>query len=180
WVGEMYLELHRGTLTTQSRTKYLHRKAERALITAETLSSMAHLLGAPLAPSLEEQWRVVLRNEFHDILPGSGIREVYQEAEAELDDVVTAGEEVQHNQLIAIAGQLAGSGAKPALLVVNPDLSPRPLRLASPANLPGSQPVEGGSVVAGDRVVPGLAATVIVDPTSKSGLAVRSTEVVTD
>ena len=45
WVGEMYLELHRGTLTTQGRTKYLHRKAERALITAETLSSMATLLG---------------------------------------------------------------------------------------------------------------------------------------
>ena len=45
WVGEIYLELHRGTLTTQGRTKYLHRRAERALITAETLSSMATLLG---------------------------------------------------------------------------------------------------------------------------------------
>ena len=45
WVGEMYLELHRGTLTTQGRTKYLHRRAERALITAETLPRMAALLG---------------------------------------------------------------------------------------------------------------------------------------
>jgi len=82
WVGEMYLELHRGTLTTQSRTKYLHRRAERALITAETVGSMAHLLGAPAPVTLEPQWRVVLRNEFHDILPGSGIREVYEEAES--------------------------------------------------------------------------------------------------
>ena len=41
WVGEIYLEYHRGTLTTQGRTKYLHRRAERALITAETLASMA-------------------------------------------------------------------------------------------------------------------------------------------
>src|SRR5262249_7352936 len=74
----MFLNLHRGRLTPKARPKYLPRRAERALITAETLSSLAHLLGAPLAASLEEHWRVVLRNEFHDILPGSGIREVYQ------------------------------------------------------------------------------------------------------
>ena len=78
WVGEIYLELHRGTLTTQGRTKYLHRRAERALITAETLASMAAMLGAPVAPSLEQHWRVLLRNEFHDIMPGSSIREVYE------------------------------------------------------------------------------------------------------
>ena len=76
WVGEIYLELHRGTLTTQGRTKFLHRRAERALITAETVSSMATLLGGPFAPSLEDHWRVLLRNQFHDILPGSSIREV--------------------------------------------------------------------------------------------------------
>jgi alpha-mannosidase len=174
WVGEIYLELHRGTLTTQSRTKYLHRRAERALITAETLSSLASLLGAPISASLEDHWRVVLRNEFHDILPGSGIREVYQEAEAELDDVVTAGDEVAHNQLMAIAGKLAGSGSKPAVLVVNPDLSPRPLRLMSPGKLPGGQTVEGGTVVASDRAVPGLAAVVVVDAAAVAGLSVSA------
>src|SRR5262249_25391718 len=60
WVGEMYLELHRGTLTTQGRPKFLHRRAERALIPAETLSSMATLLGDRPAPSLEPQWRILL------------------------------------------------------------------------------------------------------------------------
>ena len=95
WVGEIYLEYHRGTLTTQGRTKYLHRRAERALITAETLASMAALLGAPIAPSLEEHWRVLLRNQFHDIIPGSSIREVYELAEKELADVVAAGTAAQ-------------------------------------------------------------------------------------
>jgi len=163
WVGEIYLELHRGTLTTQGRAKYLHRRAERALITAETLSSMATLLGAAMAPSLEPHWRVVLRNEFHDILPGSSIREVYQEAETELAEVVSAGLKVQDAQLDAIAGQLAASGGKTGILVVNPDLSPRPLRLASPKTLPNGQRVEGGSVFTGDASVPGLSASVILE-----------------
>jgi alpha-mannosidase len=163
WVGEMYLELHRGTLTTQGRAKYLHRHAERALITAETLSSMATLLGEPFAPSLEPHWRVVLRNEFHDILPGSSIREVYQEAEAELGEVVSAGLKVQQERLAAIAGKLAGSGRKPGILVVNPDLSPRPLRLVSSETLPNSQRIEGGSVLASDASVPGLSASIILE-----------------
>ena len=46
WSGEIYLELHRATLTTQSGVKRMHRQAERALITAETVASLAHLLGA--------------------------------------------------------------------------------------------------------------------------------------
>ena len=175
WVGEMYLELHRGTLTTQSRTKYLHRRAARALITAETLSGMATLLGAPVPASLEEQWRVVLRNEFHDILPGSGIREVYEEAEAELGGVVAAGRKIQDAQLAAIAGRLAGSGKAPALLVVNPDLSPRPLRLSSPHDLPAGQKVDGGSVLAGDRSVPGLSAAIISRAGAAAPLSVTAT-----
>ena len=87
WRGEIYLELHRATLTTQSGVKRRHRRAEQALIAAETAASLAHLLGAPAPLSLEPQWRVLLKNQFHDILPGSSVREVYQDAEAELDGV---------------------------------------------------------------------------------------------
>jgi alpha-mannosidase len=174
WVGEMYLELHRGTLTSQGRTKFLHRRAERALITAETLSSMATLLGEPVAASLEGQWRVLLRNEFHDILPGSSIREVYALTESELTSVITAGEEKSRTHLASIAGQLVGRGDKPGVLVVNPDLSPRPLRLVSSEALPGGQAVEGGTVVAGQRPVPGLSAVVVLDDPPPGGLAVES------
>jgi alpha-mannosidase len=173
WVGEMYLELHRGTLTTQGRTKYLHRRAERALITAETLASMAAMLGAPIAISLEDQWRIVLRNEFHDILPGSSIREVYEEAEAELASVVAEGARKSEEHLIEIAAALGSEGAQPGVLVVNPDLSPRPLRLISPSELPEGQATEDGSVIAGDRVAAPLSAAVMLSASPPEGLAVE-------
>jgi alpha-mannosidase len=172
WVGEIYLELHRGTLTTQGRTKYLHRRAERALITAETLSGMAALLGERIASSLEKHWQVLLRNEFHDVLPGSSIREVYEQAEAELSSVVAAGESVVEDQVGAIAGKLA-KGGRPAMLVVNPDLSPRPLRIESADAILNGQTVEGGTVFAGSRSVPGLSAATILDDSPPEGLIVE-------
>jgi alpha-mannosidase len=173
WVGEIYLELHRGTLTSQGRTKYLMRRAERALLTAETLSSMATLLGESGAASLEEQWQVVLRNQFHDILPGSSIREVYELAEAELASVVAAGNGVSARCLGAIAARVVPDGARPGVLAVNPDASPRPLRLASPDPLPGGQDVEGGSVLTGARDVPGLSALVVLGEEPPVGLSVH-------
>ena len=172
WVGEIYLELHRGTLTTQGRTKYLHRRAERALITAETLSSMATLLGDAPTGSLEEHWHLILRNEFHDILPGSSIREVYELAENELGSVVATGRRAAEDSLGEIAARIVPPGDRPAVLVVNPDLSPRPLRLASSDPLPGGQAVDGGNVLTGATAVPGLTAAVIVDPAAPSGLTV--------
>ncbi|MFZ0215462.1 MAG: alpha-mannosidase, partial [Candidatus Dormiibacterota bacterium] len=119
WVGNLYLELHRGTLTTQGRTKLLHRRGERTLLAAEALGSLATLAGASLPPSLEPAWRILLRNEFHDILPGSGIREVYQDAEAELSQVVEVAEAARATAVDAIAGQLATDGGAPAVVALN-------------------------------------------------------------
>ena len=154
WVGEIYLEYHRGTLTTQGRTKYLHRRAERALVTAEVLSAMAQMRGANAATSLQPDWQVLLRNEFHDILPGSSIREVYELAEAELAGVVAAGlarQEAAMDDLVAgFAGDTQG------MVIVNPDLSPRVLRLQSDRPLPDGQQVEGGHVLAAPAMVAGL------------------------
>ena len=172
WVGEMYLELHRGTLTTQSRTKFLNRRAERALITAETLSSMATLLGEPPSTSLEEHWRIVLRNQFHDILPGSSIREVHEQAEDELGAVVAEGTRIMDEKLSAIAARLVPAGDRDGLLVLNPDLSPRPMRLFCDEALPGGQKVDGGSVFAGADAVPGLSAVVALDSPAAEGLTV--------
>ncbi len=105
WSGEIYLELHRATLTTQSGVKRLHRQAERALITAETAASLAHMLGAAAPPSLEPQWRVVLKNEFHDILPGSSIREVVPGCRER------AGRGNRRGQGIAVGGARRDGGA---------------------------------------------------------------------
>jgi alpha-mannosidase len=172
WVGEIYLEFHRGTLTTQGRTKFLHRRAERGLIAAEVLSSMATMLGAPAAPSLEEHWRALLRNQFHDIIPGSSIREVYEVAESELAGVVGAAREVISNKLDAIAAKVVSPGSRPGVLVVNPDLSPRPLRIEVAGPLPNGQPVLGGSVLSDTRPVQGLSAAVIVEGSDATGLSV--------
>lgn len=172
WVGEIYLELHRGTLSTQGRTKYLHRRAERALIAAEVLGCMAHLAGGARPASLEDHWRVLLRNEFHDILPGSSIREVHELAEAELGSVVKAGVQQSERHLEALSHELVQPGTQAGLLVVNPDCSSRPLRLESREPLPGGQGVESGSVICGAQVVPGLAAAVVLAVDPPPGLSV--------
>jgi alpha-mannosidase len=132
WAGEIYLELHRATLTSQSGVKRKHRQAERALITAETLASLAHLIGAAAPQSLEADWRVTLKNEFHDILPGSSIREVYIDAERELDQVVDHGRAEQKRAMAALAGVLPKGDLTNALVVANPSLGRRPLRAVLP------------------------------------------------
>jgi alpha-mannosidase len=128
WQGEIYLELHRATLTTQSAVKKAHRQAERALITAETLGALAALMGAELPESLEHIWRVVLKNEFHDILPGSSIAEVYEDAERELNDAHGRALARQQMALSTIVGRIPDGDVQDAVVVVNPSLSRRPLR----------------------------------------------------
>ena len=80
--GELYLELHRGCQTTQARAKRNNRKTEILLHNAEFLGSMALLhSGAYDHKAMSDAWHIVLTNQFHDILPGSSISEVYQVAE---------------------------------------------------------------------------------------------------
>ncbi len=83
WKNELYLEYHQGTFTTHADMKQYNRSSEALLTNAEKLSSFASLTGRPYnAGALEEAWRYVMFNQFHDILPGSGIREVYIDAGA--------------------------------------------------------------------------------------------------
>jgi alpha-mannosidase len=113
WSGEMYLEYHRATLTTQARTKQLNRRAELALVAAEAASVLAALEGdaAPM-PSLADDWELTLRNQFHDILPGSSIHEAYEQTGTELSGVIARSEAVAAAALGRIAsrhtGDLAG------------------------------------------------------------------------
>jgi len=85
--GELYFELHRGTYTSQSRTKHLNRRAQEALREAEMWSVAAG--GTYPRPELDAAWKKLLLNQFHDILPGSSIDWVYEETERELDAVYT-------------------------------------------------------------------------------------------
>ncbi len=88
WVGELYLELHRGTLTTQARTKRNNRKCEQALALTEFLASCLPAADYPAA-ELEKAWKTVLINQFHDIIPGSSIKEVYDVTQKEHAEVLT-------------------------------------------------------------------------------------------
>ena len=80
WDGELYLEYHRGTYTSQAKTKKFNRKLEYVLRNSEILAVMQ---GTDKYPGdfFESHWKEVLTRQFHDILPGSSITEVYEEAE---------------------------------------------------------------------------------------------------
>ncbi|MBR2427836.1 MAG: alpha-mannosidase [Lentisphaeria bacterium] len=82
WNGELYLELHRGTLTTQAATKRNNRKCEQALIALEFLASCLPAEKYP-AEQLDRAWKNVLLNQFHDIIPGSSIHQVYDTTKEE-------------------------------------------------------------------------------------------------
>ncbi|HEV7719026.1 MAG TPA: glycoside hydrolase family 38 C-terminal domain-containing protein [Arsenicitalea sp.] len=120
WSGEMYLEYHRSTLTTQARTKQLNRRAEFGLVAAETLSVLSALAGeSATQPDLADDWALMLRNQFHDILPGSSIREVYAQTEPELEGIVARTETIAAERLAALAARNAGSGRTEGLAVAN-------------------------------------------------------------
>lgn len=80
--GELYLEKHQGTYTTQSRNKRFNRECENAFQCAEIMLTAAHLLtGLPYPKDgLEKLWKEVLLYQFHDIIPGSSIKRVYDES----------------------------------------------------------------------------------------------------
>ncbi|MBA2313236.1 MAG: alpha-mannosidase, partial [Actinobacteria bacterium] len=170
WVGELYFELHRGTLTSQGRIKYLHRRAERDLVAAEVLGSLGALVGNESPESLEDPWRILLRNEFHDILPGSSVREVNDAAESELGNVVEQAGEAIHERLVALACASVPPGDERGLLVANPDLSARPVRIESSHELEGSQAVDGGYVLTSEETILGLEARVLFGGSARSGL----------
>lgn len=123
WNDELYLEYHQGTFTTQAKMKELNRKSEALLTNAEKLSALASLFGRSYnAGRLEEAWRAVLFNQFHDILPGSGIHENYIDAQEKYDHAqALAGLELQQS-LQHLAKQIDTTSIKSGtpLMVMNP------------------------------------------------------------
>jgi alpha-mannosidase len=97
-VGELYFQAHRGTYTSQARTKRGNRKTEYALREAEFWATAARALkGFEFTPkTLTLTWRKLLLNQFHDILPGSSIHRVYEEAEASFDQAIAEAQQVTH------------------------------------------------------------------------------------
>jgi len=106
WSGEMYLEFHRGTYTSQARTKRGNRRSEHALREAELWATSAALAGAEYPyDALEEAWETVLLQQFHDILPGSSIGWVHREAERRYAEVLETLDGLIDTALEVVAGR---------------------------------------------------------------------------
>lgn len=85
WEGELYFEYHRGTLTSQSDNKRNNRRSEFALMDSELWTLVA---GTDRKAELDGIWRKVLFNQFHDIIPGSSIRKVYEDTDREYAEIL--------------------------------------------------------------------------------------------
>jgi alpha-mannosidase len=169
WIGELYLELHRGTFTTQGKAKRLNREAENRLLEAEAFATLAALGGAEYpAEEFEHLWKMLLLNQFHDILPGTSISEVYEDAHRQLEEVVGGAEGLRDKALHRMVQRTGAADAEKTVAVANAALYPRPLTVLLPADPEvtvagangeplATQRIPGGLLVhAPDREVPGL------------------------
>lgn len=165
WNGELYLEIHRGTYTTQSRNKRANRKSEFLLHDAEFLAVLASLLDPSYqypASELRRAWELVCLNQFHDIIPGSSIGAVYADSQRQYIEISQIGAAVKRTACDTI---VRASSAD--VLVVNPtsfarsDLAFWPRRLEADQHLvrPGgeivlTQPTEDGTWISAGELLP--------------------------
>ncbi len=118
WNAELYLEIHRGTYTSQARNKLANRRCEFLLHDAEFLATYASLLEPSfLYPHdiLEQAWRLLCLNQFHDIIPGSSIGAVYKESLEQYQEIKRLGSNVLESALEVVKSQVGGD-----VVLVNP------------------------------------------------------------
>ena len=119
WKDELYLETHRGTYTTQARLKKNNRKAEILYRNAETMSALASLLGGSYPQEdLHEGWKLILKNQFHDILPGSHVTQACHDALKDYETVFEKGDKALTSALNCIGNQISGDFSESAAVAV--------------------------------------------------------------
>ena len=165
WVGELYLETHRATLTTHAAVKLANRRAEEALRAAELWS-----VGASLdrRPDLERAWKLLLLHQFHDILPGSSIHWVYEDTAREQAEVLAIAGSVIAEAQTVVAG---GDGAV-GLVAFNPSSTDRTevVELPDGSLALVSAPACGWSTVSPDRSLDGRGQVAVGDGWLDNGL----------
>ncbi len=122
WDGELYLEYHRGTYTSMARNKKANRKSEYLYQDLEFYSNWAKKYGMAYPEEmLRRNWKTILVNQFHDILPGSSIHEVYEVTKQEYEQIQAEGNAALNERLEVLAAN--ASGAKENEVVVFNSLS---------------------------------------------------------
>ncbi len=120
WVGELYLELHRGTLTTQCYNKRNNRKSELLLRDAELLGGINLASGGKYPQEeLNAAWKKVLLNQFHDIIPGSSITLVYEDSDKDYKYVLDTAGKCQEDALTHYVKDVDTSGDGKPVVVLN-------------------------------------------------------------
>lgn len=136
WNDELYLELHRGCYTTHGDQKHYNRRCEDILFQAELWSTIAYILTKHPYPKkkLETAWKKVLFNQFHDILPGSSIPEVFADANETWQAALETGQRMLTNALESVAQAIT--------LPKSPDPQAIPVVLFNPLNWGRDEVVE--------------------------------------
>lgn len=117
--GELYLHYHRGTLTTHAAVKKANAIGESRLRLAEALAVLAGR-GESSRAALDEPWKLLLLNQFHDILPGSSVSEVYVDAEDDHRRIAKLVDQDIAASVAALTEQADTRGMRDPVLVVNP------------------------------------------------------------
>jgi alpha-mannosidase len=174
YVGELYFQNHRGTYTSQAKTKQGNRKSEVALREAELWAAFASAQADrtfPLA-QLEALWKTVLVNQFHDILPGSSIARVHEEANREYAAVVQSASEISARAVRA----LAGKGRK-GLTIFNSLSWQREALVTLPEKMKGAVTEQGDALPS--QVVQGRTVVQVKDIPSCGWLSLQAADPVT-
>lgn len=119
WCGELYLEFHRGTYTNIARNKKNNRKSELLYQYAESISTADMVLngGEYNAEMIYNNWETILLNQFHDVIPGSSIKEVYEDSDKMYEKIMQEGEKLISKKMCSIAGNI---DADEGIIVFNP------------------------------------------------------------
>ncbi|MCD8218290.1 MAG: glycosyl hydrolase-related protein [Clostridiales bacterium] len=113
YVGELYFTAHRGTYTTQASVKRGNRKSELLMRELELWAALASLRGYPYPDKeIEQLWKVILLHQFHDILPGSSIARVYEEAKQAYHDLTVQAEGLLYTALGALTSTSVDSAVR--------------------------------------------------------------------
>jgi alpha-mannosidase len=121
WNNELYFQYHRGVMTTQSETKKRIRQSEELLLNAEKFSSLAMLEGLPYPQEeLNNDWKKVLFDQFHDIMPGSGIAINYVDAARDQAVVGLSGNKILSSALETLTARINTEGEGVPVVLYNP------------------------------------------------------------